>query len=333
MKVIYSPTHHRHAPAREWTREGYVPYCECPQRAERIRQHLQATPGFEIVPPQTYPQELLLSIHDPGYLHFLAQVYPAWVAAGEPASGVMPVTFAQGGRRPSQLVNQAGYYCFDTTPIVEGTYQAALDAAHCALSAAEWLRAGEHAVYALCRPPGHHAATALCGGYCYLNNAALAAAHLQGRVALLDIDYHHGNGTQEIFYGSDQVLFLSLHADPDHAYPFFWGYADEGGAGKGEGYTRNFPLPAGTGDTHYLETLDQALALIGGFAPDFLVVSAGFDLLAGDPLGNFAVSLEGLAQIGEKLANLHLPALIVQEGGYNLEKLGAAAQALLAPFV
>ena len=332
MKVVYSPTHQRHAPVQEWTREGYVPYFECPERAERILQQLQTAPGFEIVLPQTYAPELLLIIHDPGYLHFLEKVYPAWVAAGEPASGVMPVTFAQGGRKPADLVNQAGYYCFDTTPIVGGTYEAALAAAHCALSAADLIKAGERAAYDLCRPPGHHAARALCGGYCYLNNAALAAARLGGRVALLDIDYHHGNGTQEIFYHSDQVLFISLHADPNYAYPFFWGYADEYGAGKGKGFTRNLPLPAGTDDARYLEALDQALAPIRNFAPDFLVISAGFDLLAGDPLGDFAVSLEGLKRIGERLADLRLPSLIVQEGGYNLGNLGRAALALLGAF-
>jgi acetoin utilization deacetylase AcuC-like enzyme len=332
MKVVYGETHQRHAPEQEFTREGFIPYFECPQRAEAILQTLRESPGFEIIAPGTYPAELLLQIHDPGYLHFLEHVYDAWVKAGEPPSGVVPVTFAQGGRCPADLVNQAGYYCFDTTPIVGGTWEAALAAARCALSGADLLLGGERAVYTLCRPPGHHAAAALCGGYCYLNNAALAAARLGGRVALLDIDYHHGNGTQEIFYTSDQVFFLSLHADPDRAYPFFWGRADECGAGKGEGCTRNLPLPAGADDRLYLEALDQALGLIRNFGPDFLVLSAGFDLLAGDPLGDFAVTLEGLQRIGERLAGLRLPALVVQEGGYNLERLGPAALNLLAPF-
>lgn len=332
MKVVYSEIHHRHAPETELTREGYTPYFECPQRADTILLTLRETPGFQIIPPSTYTPELLLQVHDPGYLRFLEGIYPAWVQAGEPASGVVPVTFAQGGRRPAELVNQTGYYCFDTTPIVAGTYEAALEAARCALSAADLVLAGERAAYALCRPPGHHAARALCGGYCYLNNAALAATRLGGRVALLDIDYHHGNGTQEIFYHSDQVLFLSLHADPNYAYPFFWGYADEGGTGKGEGYTHNLPLPAGTDDRAYLEALDQALALIQRFGPDYLVLSAGFDLLAGDPLGDFAVTLEGLQWIGEKLADLRLPTLVVQEGGYQLQHLGRAAVNLLGTF-
>ena len=332
MKVVYSPSHQRHAPERELTREGFTPYFECPQRAENILQALREHPVFEIIPPQAYPAEALLHVHDSGYLHFLEHIYTAWVKAGEPASGVVPVTFAQGGRCPADLVNQTGYYCFDTTPIVADTWTAALAAAHCALSAADLLLGEERTVYALCRPPGHHAATAQCGGYCYLNNAVLAAARLGWRVALLDIDYHHGNGTQEIFYTSDQVFFVSLHADPDHQYPFFWGFADERGAGKGEGYTRNLPLPAGTDDRAYSAALDQTLALIRDFHPDYLVVSAGFDLLAGDPLGDFAVSLEGLQRIGERLAGLRLPTLMVQEGGYNLGNLGPAALKLLAPF-
>jgi len=332
MKAIYSDTHQRHAPTQEFTREGFVPYFECPPRAEVILQALREAPGFAIVAPEPHHAELLQTVHDPGYLHFLEHIYPAWVKAGEPPSGVVPVTFAQGGRRPAALVNQAGYYCFDTTPIVDGTYAAALDAARCALTGADLLLRGERSAYVLCRPPGHHAARALCGGYCYLNNAALAAARLGGRVALLDIDYHHGNGTQEIFYTSGQVLFLSLHADPDHQYPFFWGHPDERGAGKGEGCNCNLPLPAGTTDHAYLQALDQALGLIRDFGPDYLVVSAGFDLLAGDPLGDFAVTLEGLQRIGERLAGQRLPTLVVQEGGYNLNNLGPAAMRLLAPF-
>lgn len=332
MKVVASETHRQHAPERELTREGYVPYFERPERADAILAGLRAEPRFEFVGPSPFPAAALARVHTADYLHFLEHIHPAWVAAGEPPEAVTPVTFAQGGRRPAALVNQTGYYAFDTTPIVADTFTAAREAASLALTGAELVLAGEKAAYALCRPPGHHAASALCGGYCYLNNAALAAAHLGGRVALLDIDYHHGNGTQEVFYRTDQVLFISLHADPDHAYPFFWGFGDEVGTGPGTGFTRNFPLPAGTGDQAYHQALDQALALIRGYSPGFLVLSAGFDLLAGDPLGDFAVSLDGLARIGEKVAALRLPTLVVQEGGYNLENLGAAALALLGPF-
>jgi len=333
MKIVYTENHLRHAPACEFTREGLIPYFESPLRAETIRQRLGQA-GFESIPPEAYPLDPILAIHDPGYLGYLEHAYQAWVEAGEPAGGVMPITFAlrHNARRPRDPLNQAGYYCFDTTPIVRGTWEAALAAAHGALTGAELLLGGERAAYALCRPPGHHAAGDLCGGYCYLNNAAIAASRLGGRVALLDIDYHHGNGTQEIFYGSDRVLFISLHGDPERAYPFFWGYADEQGAGQGEGCNHNFPLPAGTDDARYLEALDRALALIRGFAPDYLVLSAGFDLLGGDPLGDFAVSLEGVERIGARLAHLRLPTLVIQEGGYNLQNLGEAALRLLSPF-
>ena len=279
MNVVYTDTHRLHAPEGEFTRAGFVPYSESPDRVELILQTLQHQGFADIVPPREYPSESILAVHDRDYVHYLARVYAAWVEAGEPESGVVPVTFAlrHQGQKPQNLVNQAGYYCFDTTPLVQGTWTAALAASRCALTGADLLLEGAPAAYALCRPPGHHAGRALYGGYCYLNNAAIAATHLNqhGRVAVLDLDYHHGNGTQDIFYNSDQVLFVSLHADPNRAYPFFWGYPDEQGAGAGQGYNRNFPLPAGVDDAPYLQVLDQALELIRAFAPGFLVVSAG----------------------------------------------------------
>jgi acetoin utilization deacetylase AcuC-like enzyme len=208
---------------------------------------------------------------------------------------------------------------------MEGTYQAAISSANCALSGAKAIAAeGERTVFALCRPPGHHAGKSYCGGYCYLNNAAIAANWLSeiGKVAILDIDYHAGNGTQDIFYERSDVLTISIHADPDFAYPAFCGYADETGAGPGSGWHRNFPLPAGTDDSGYLSTLDEALALIKSFTPTFLVVSAGMDLYSNDPIGSFNVTRVGIEQIGMRIASLNLPTLIVMEGGYEHRTLG-----------
>jgi acetoin utilization deacetylase AcuC-like enzyme len=217
---------------------------------------------------------------------------------------------------------------------MEGTYQAALSSANCALSGAKAIAGGERAAFALCRPPGHHAGRSYCGGYCYLNNAAIAANWLTsyGKVAVLDIDYHAGNGTQDIFYERGDVLTLSIHADPDGEYPAFCGYADETGAGRGSGLHRNFPLPPGTEDASYLSTLGEAIALIKSFSPDFLVLPTGMDLYAGDPLGQFHVTREGIRQIGERLAALGLPALIVMEGGYNNNALGENITTLLENF-
>jgi acetoin utilization deacetylase AcuC-like enzyme len=191
------------------------------------------------------------------------------------------------------------------------------------------VQGGEQAAYALCRPPGHHAGVDLYGGFCYLNNAAIVARHLGARVAILDVDYHHGNGTQSIFYADPSVLYCSLHAHPDLDYPYYWGYADEMGQGEGRGTNRNYPLPLGISDEVYLATLKQALQDIHDFSPRFLVVSAGFDTVAGDPVGSFSLTTDGVAQVGEAIAGLSLPTVVLQEGGYLIERLGDDAVAFL----
>jgi acetoin utilization deacetylase AcuC-like enzyme len=242
-----------------------------------------------------------------------------------------------------------GYYCYGVgTPVLEHTWEAAYWSAQVALTAADRILAGDRVAYALCRPPGHHAAADLCGGLCYLNNAAIAAHYLQhisrdkerrpgvrteSRIAILDIDYHHGNGTQEIFYTDPTVLYCSLHAHPDDDYPYYWGTADEVGEGDGVGYNRNWPLRKHTGDDTYLVALDESLAIIRGFTPRWLVVSVGFDTVAGDPIGEFDLSENGLVEIGQRIAHLGLPTLIVQEGGYLLERLGEIAVSFLKAFI
>ena len=332
MKVFYSPAHHVHDPESEFTNSGPIPYPECARRADIIAATLAADTTFDITAPAAAPT-LLHTIHDADYLQFLAEIY----AGQAPHSAELtPTTFPLRGRgrRPPTGKAQAGYYSFDTTPLTPGAWDAARSAADSTLAGAAELLAGAPSVYALCRPPGHHAGRDYFGGYCYLNNAALAAGHLtnRGRVALLDIDYHHGNGTQDIFYDSDQVLFVSIHADPAYQYPLYWGYADEIGEGRGVNFTRNFPLPAGTSDTAYLETLDHALTLITDFAPRHLIVSAGLDIYRDDPLGDWAITEEGIGKIGEKIAAVALPTLLVQEGGYDLQGLGANVRHLLAAF-
>jgi acetoin utilization deacetylase AcuC-like enzyme len=260
------------------------------------------------------------------------------------------------GRRCDHPAAAPGYYCFDmSAPIVAGTYRAARAAADAGLTGAALLLEGQRAVYALCRPPGHHAGSDLYGGYCFLNNAAIAAEYLLrsttdhrppttdqaetsvvGRqssvVAILDIDYHHGNGTQQIFYACDDVLFVSIHADPAREYPYFAGYADERGAGDGLGYNLNIPLEAGVADERYFAALDEALAAIRAFTPRFLVVSAGLDTFGGDPLGDFALTAAAYPQIGRRIAALGLPTLIVQEGGYAIDELGENVVGLLRGF-
>jgi acetoin utilization deacetylase AcuC-like enzyme len=251
------------------------------------------------------------------------------------AEPVFPSTFAprQGQRKPEGVLGQLGYYAFGVgSPILEGTWSAAYWSAQCALAAAACVQMGEPCAYALCRPPGHHAGPDLFGGFCYLNNAAIAARALPGRAAILDIDYHHGNGTQLVFYDDPRVMFCSLHAHPDDDYPFYWGGADEQGAGPGLGFNRNWPLPQHIDDGHYLAALDEALAVIAGFAPDYLVVCVGFDIAVGDPVGGFDITPDGLQRIGSAIRGLGRPTVLVQEGGYLLERLSVNATAFLTAF-
>ena len=220
--------------------------------------------------------------------------------------------------------------------IVAGTYEAALASANCAMSAAEAVANGERSAFALCRPPGHHAGKDYAGGYCFINNASVAANWLsaKGKVAVLDIDYHCGNGTQDIFYDRADVLTISIHADPNFEYPHYAGYANETGSGAGAGFHRNFPLEpsAGTDDARYLSALEEALYLIRQFGPKYLVISAGMDIYAGDPLGTLKVTTEGIREIGRRISALKLATIIVMEGGYNNDALGKNITTLLGEF-
>ncbi len=244
-------------------------------------------------------------------------------------SVAIPETFGLRRRTHRHLYSvfgQLGLYCFDTSsPIFERTWNAAYWSVQTAVSAAALLLANqEKLVYALCRPPGHHAAADLFGGFCYLNNAAIAANWLvqQGqRVAILDIDYHHGNGTQEIFYGRSDVLFTSIHADPRYEYPYYWGFADEYGYGSGLGFNHNYPLPPGTKAKAYFSALTQALVHIRAFVPDTLVLSLGVDTAEGDQTGTFLLNNEDFLEIGRQIGRLKLPTVVIQEGGYRLDTL------------
>jgi acetoin utilization deacetylase AcuC-like enzyme len=292
-----------------------------------------------VLAPPDLGLDPILAVHDAGFVHFLQTAYADAAAYFKQAAPVFPSTFSvrRGLRRPKGFLGQAGYYAFGVgSPLLEGTWTAAYGSAQCALAAAQAVRAGQPAAYALCRPPGHHAAADLYGGFCYLNNAAIAARWLSGPeaapVAVLDIDYHHGNGTQSIFYDDPGVLFCSLHAHPDDDYPYYWGAADERGANAGLGCNHNWPLPQAIEDDAYLAALDEALGVIAAFQPAYLVVSIGFDIAAGDPVGGFNISPAGLAAIGQRVAALPYGKVLVQEGGYLLERLGENALAFLSQF-
>src|SRR6266508_503009 len=341
MKIFYSDIHLGHAPEFEVYEGGVrMPTFEVPERATRILAALKQIGWADIHEPAVFELEPILAVHDKDYVSFLASAWTEWQATApeiESAidkSALMPATFPPAGwrHRPEGLLGRAGFYMMDlSAPIVDGTYRAALASAYCALSAADALIRGDRATFALCRPPGHHAGRANCGGYCYLNNAAIAAnwVSTKGKVAVLDVDYHAGNGTQDIFYDRADVLTISIHADPNFAYPHFSGYADEQGTGAGLGYHHNFPLLAGTEDSAYLATLDIALSHISEFKPEYLVVSAGMDIYADDPLGWIKVTTEGIGEIGKRIASLDLPTAIVFEGGYNNEALATNVLAFL----
>ncbi len=339
MKVYYSEAHRQHNPAFEVFDGGVrVPYLESPERMDRILKALRETDWAEVVEPKDFGLDPIYAVHDKGYIDFLASAWTEWLAA-EPTdnSVLLPATFAlrRQPQKPTSLLGRAGYYMMDLSAcLVEGTYPAALVAANCALSAAEAVSNGERAAFALCRPPGHHAGKDYAAGYCFINNASVAANWLstKKKVALLDIDYHCCNGTQDIFYERADVLTISIHADPNFEYPHYMGHADETGTGAGLGFHRNFPLAKGTTDARYLSILEEALSLINKFAPDILVVSAGMDIYTDDPLGTIKISTPGIGEIGERISVLDLPTAIVMEGGYNTQALGTNIVAFLSSF-
>lgn len=334
-----------HNPPHEMLEGQLIEPHESPARAQLIHDAVVAAALGPIMPPRSFGLAPVRAVHSDDYLQYLEHAYERWVAAGGAPAAVIPDTFAVRwmNRPPHGGLALPGYYTFDTSaPIVAGTYQAARMSADAALTGAALLLEGERAVYALCRPPGHHAGRDMCGGYCFLNNAAIAAEYLlsqttgEGRrtkVAILDIDYHHGNGTQQIFYERADVLCISIHADPSYEYPSFAGYADERGAGAGQGCNLNLPLPEGTDDDTFLAALDRALAAIHSYAPRFLVLSAGFDTFDGDPLGKFKLTTNRYRAIGQRIAALGMPTLIVQEGGYATAALGDNAIHLLQAFI
>jgi acetoin utilization deacetylase AcuC-like enzyme/GNAT superfamily N-acetyltransferase len=320
IKVVVAERHTIH----HLRAKGYV---ERPVRVSAILRGLEKLPT-ERVPTRRFPESHLMAVHHSQLVEFLK----AMGHKLDPKALIYPEIFPirRPDRMPRALEDRAGYFCCDTfTPVTKNCYPAARDGVNVVMTAASLILSGERMAYALCRPPGHHAERRIYGGFCYFNNSAVAANFLSkhGRVALLDIDYHHGNGAQDIFYSRADVLTVSIHGHPRHAYPNFAGYADERGEGEGKGFNRNFPLEAPIDDVAYLKVLEQAIKVIERFAPRFLVVSLGFDIMRGDPTGAFNVTTQGMRRIGNRLGSLGLPVLVVQEGGYALRNLRIGSHA------
>jgi acetoin utilization deacetylase AcuC-like enzyme len=334
MRIFWDERQRLHAPEKELHNGSFVAFAEMPARADAI---LAAVGPAEA--PRDAGEAPLLRVHSLDYLDFLRSAHRDWRAAGregEAAGYVWPVV----RRRPLRLERidaRLGRYSYDaSTPIAAGTWEAAYCSVQSALAATEAVLSGERAAFALGRPPGHHCGADYMGGYCYLNAAAVAAeaaiAAGRRRVAILDIDYHHGNGTQDIFYARGDVLFVSIHADPATDYPFYWGHADERGEGDGEGATLNLPLPRETALPQFERALDAALDRVAGFRSELLIVSYGADTYAGDPISFFALEIPDYAVVARRIAGLGLATAILMEGGYAVDALGANVASFLSGF-
>jgi len=343
MLVVYSPHHILHNPPKEFISNHIEAYGESPERAELIYESLLDIEMAEHTRPEQFDLGHFYKIHSAPYLEYLQTAYDEWVSAGLWAEGILPEFFALGKLRdhpPSKSPEgKAGFFMTDScTMIVKGTWEAVKYSGFTALTGAKHLLEGEPHVFSLCRPPGHHAGYDYAGGYCFVNNAALAAKYLQDegdilvngklKVGILDLDFHHGNGTQDIVQRLDNILLVSIHGNPDYSYPYLTGFESENSSKN-----INFPLPPGINDEFYLKVFHDAVSKIKTFGARYLVVSLGVDTFEKDVLGNFRLSSEIYGQLAEYLiSELNIPVLIVMEGGYNIKYLARNVDSFLLPF-
>lgn len=339
MKTIYSEQHRlRDAKTELYGGELVTPF-ERPSRADTVIKAITQSNLGEIVAPDTFTMDPVRAVHSDDFIAFLESAWQEWRDAGFTGEAIAcswPARRMQ-SRVPDFIDGKLGYYALAAeTSITEGTWAAALASKDVALTGAQALHDGARGVFSLCRPPGHHAASDMFGGYCFLNNAAIAAQYLrdQGaqRAAILDIDFHHGNGTQDIFYDRDDVLFCSLHGEPQQAFPYFLGYADETGSGQGLGYNLNYPMPRDTSFIQWQQSLTAALAKIDAFAPEYLILSLGVDTFENDPISFFKLTTADYFTTGAMIAELQIPTLFVMEGGYDIDEVGINVVEVLKGF-
>jgi acetoin utilization deacetylase AcuC-like enzyme len=338
MKTVFHEAQRAHDPKHFLSSGAQQPNPEQPARADALLGAVRAM-GLEAQSPADHGLGPIGAVHTAEYLRFLQTIHTRWQRIPGASDEVIPNIHPdrRGAGYPKSAVGQAGYHQADTAcPISAQTWGSAYWSAQSAIGAADLVLGGETSAYALCRPPGHHAFGDMAGGFCFLNNTAIATercARAGLRPAILDVDLHHGNGTQGIFNARGDVLTVSIHAEPERYYPFFWGYAQERGEGPGLGANLNLPIPRGTGDDGFLAALEGGLERIAGFAPDILIVALGLDAFEGDPFGGLAVTTPGFARIGAAAAGLGLPSIIVQEGGYLCPELGGNLQSFLSGFL
>lgn len=330
MQTYFSEDHRKHFPQAELSGGQFVTPYERPSRVEYVLRRLKDRGFATPLAPDAPDMTVLRGLCDPGYLTFLETCWDDWVAegmAGEIIAGNFPARRMQTTRPPRNIDGKVGYYSLASeTAITAGTWEAALSSMASAQAAQRAVAAGARAGFALCRPPGHHATADMYGGYCFINNAAIVAQMFRdqgaGRVAVLDIDFHHGNGTQDIFYDRGDVFFASLHGAPEDAFPYFLGYADETGIGAGDGATANYPMPPGTAYGPWAEALDHALARIRAYGAEALVLSLGVDAYKDDPISFFKLDSPDFMDAGRRIGRLGLPTVICMEGGYAIEAVG-----------
>ncbi|MBF3460612.1 histone deacetylase family protein [Burkholderia pseudomallei] len=332
MLTYFHPDQLKHSPLTYLSRGKMRAPHEVPERAVRLLGAVTSL-GFDVRAPEDFGAAPLAAVHSEPYLRFLADAHREWRRIPEDwGSEVMSNIYVREPNPLRGVLAQAGYYLADgSCPIGEHTYRAAYWSAQSALAGAAALGRGARDAYALCRPPGHHACRDAAGGFCYLNNAAIAAQALRARharVAILDTDMHHGQGIQTLFYDRDDVLYVSIHGDPTNFYPAVTGYETERGAGRGEGFNVNLPMPHGSPEAVFFAQLERARSRVERFAPDVLVFALGFDVYREDPQSKVAVTTEGFGRLGALVGGLRVPTLIVQEGGYHLETLERNAAAL-----
>jgi acetoin utilization deacetylase AcuC-like enzyme len=335
--TVFSADHELHCGLLEASGDRYRPSLECPERAINVIAALQDAGLGDMREPAAFDIRKLTRVHSHEYVDFLQDAWREWQQAGMNASNARAQTFVCAGLRAKDtrsIQGRLGRYAFDdSAPIVAGSWQAVRRSADIALTAADIVKSTRKNAFALCRPPGHHASRECAGGYCYLNNSAIAAQAMidagMDRIVVLDVDYHHGNGTQSIFYERNDVLTVSLHADPGDEYPYFLGYSDEPGEGKGHGFNVNYPLPLGTVWNEYRKALGDALDIIRRFSPPAIVVALGLDTFAGDPMTRFGIETGDYLELGRVIRSLGIPVLTVLEGGYAVDAIGRNAVAFL----